>query len=222
VGLKLFGAAGNIRSNEWKCFVGILVDRDRYALSQFEDLNHRFSSRSFVDQELLGDLLRQSEIIYSSSLEPEYEEVRAIPIQVHQSDSTSASVGRTLSDLDIELRRCASYMLRGSIQPMRDDQLVEVFSAQYVSSIDIVVVVAKGIYELLTSRPVDFLQALDWLWSHRLNRTKVRHANEEIDRRRIWDDVYRMGMECLDRGRPTTITIVIGADGSTKFGFESA
>jgi hypothetical protein len=99
--------------------------------------------------------------------------------------------------------------------------MVEVLSAQYVASIDIVVAAAMEIYGLLTSRPVDFLLLLDWFWSHRHNRTKVRLPYEEIDPTRVWADIVAMANRCLEAGRPVVVTVAVETDGSTRFGFES-
>ncbi len=194
---------------------------DRYRLDEFQDRRTEFSAHTELDQQLLGDLLGQSELIYASSKGLGHPLLRAIPLHVHLANSTSANVGRTLVDLEIELRRAASCLGNGSLRPSRDNQMVEVLTAQHSSSIAIVVAAAMDLYSLLTSRPVDFLLLLDWFWSHRHNRTKVRLPYEETDPTRVWDDIVAMARRCIEAGRPVVVTVVVESDGSTRFGFRS-
>lgn len=198
------------------------MNHDRYRLNEYEDRSADFAGRSSVDQQSLGELLRRSEIVYASSKGLDHALLRALPLRVHLAISTSANVGRTLVDLEIELRRAASYLTSGSLRPSRDNQTVEVISAQHVASIQIVVAVAMEIYSLLTSRPVDFLLLLDWFWSHRHNRTKVRLPYEETDPTRVWADMVAEAKRCNEAGRPVVVTVSNSADGSTtRFGFKS-
>jgi hypothetical protein len=197
------------------------VSYDRYQLNEYNDRHADFSAHNEIDQPSLGDLLGRSELVYASSKGLDHALLRAIPLHVYLANSTSANVGRTLVDLELELRRAASYLGSGSLRPSRESQMVEVLSAQYVASIDIVVAAAMEIYGLLTSRPVDFLLLLDWFWSHRHNRTKVRLPYEEIDPTRVWADIVAMANRCLEAGRPVVVTVAVETDGSTRFGFES-
>jgi hypothetical protein len=197
------------------------VSYDRYRLDEFHERSEEFFIHGGVDQQLLGDLLGQSELIYASSKGLGHELLRAIPLHVHLANSTSANVGRTLVDLEIELRRATSYLGNGLLRPSRDNQMVEVLTAQHSSSITIVVAVAMDLYGLLTSRPVDFLMLLDWFWSHRRNRTKVRLPYEETDPTRGWDDVVAMARSCIEAGRPVVVTVEVDSDGSTRFGLRS-
>ncbi|MDH2903100.1 MAG: hypothetical protein PXZ08_04010 [Actinomycetota bacterium] len=194
---------------------------DRYRLDQFHLRHTGLFAHTELDQQLLGDLLGQSELVYSSSKWRAQPLLRAIPLHVHLANSTSANVGRILVDLEIELRRAASYLGNGSLRPSRDNQMVEVLTAQHSSSIDIVVAAAMNLYSLLTSRPIDFLLLLDWFWSHRHNRTKVRLPYEETVPTGAWDDIVAMAGRCIEVGRPVVVTVVVESDGSTKFGFRS-
>ena len=194
---------------------------DRYALGEFTSLQDGLSAPSENNEVLLGKLLRRSEITYTNSIGFDQTEHRAIPIHVHLENSTSANVGRFLLDIDIEIRRCASYMLSGSSRPSRKYQLVEMISAERTNSAELVVAAALEVYSVLTSRPIAFLQLLDWVWSHRLNRTKVRRPFEQIDPRWVWEDLLRRANHCIELDRPATLTVVMGAEGSTTFGFES-
>jgi hypothetical protein len=200
---------------------GSIVVGDRYALDEFANLQYGFPLPSENSQLLLGKLLRRSEINYTNTIDLEQIELHAIPIHAHLENSTSANVGRFLLDLDIEIRRCVSYMLSGSQRPSRNYQLVEVISAEHVNSVEIVVGAALEAYNVLTSRPIAFLQLLDWLWSHRLNRTKVRRQFKVIDPRQLWEDLLRRAALCIELDRPVILTIGVGADDSTTFGLES-
>lgn len=197
------------------------MNQDRYALREFEVLKRDFSSIVDKDQLRLGELLRRSEIVYTSSKGMHHPQLTALPVRVHLANSTASNVGRILLDLDVELRRAASYLGSGSLRPSRNNQIVEVISARHVASIDIVVAAAEEIYRLLTSRPIEFLILLDWFWSHRYHRTKVRLAYEEINPVQAWNDVVEMAHVCIEVGRPVVITMEVDRDGSTRFGLTS-
>jgi hypothetical protein len=200
---------------------GATMDRDRYRLGEFADLRSQFSLPTNIEQRQLGSLLRRSELTYASSKGIDHPQLLAMPLQIHLANSTSANVGRTLLDLEVELRRTASYLENGAIRPSRNNEIVEMISARHVTSIDLVVAAAREIYNLLTSRPLDFLLLLDWFWSHRYNRTKVRSPYEHVDPTRIWAELVAMAQSCIKSGRPVVVTMTIEVDGSTKFGFRS-
>ncbi len=241
--MKGFGTPGNLRSNGalWSDDNGLPsrgtdlsqpvpralstwgaeLSDSRYRLNDFHYQLSEFSSGIEVDQQLLGELLVSSELVYASSKGLDHPLLRAIPLHVHLANSTSANVGRALVDLEIELRRVASYLSNGSLRPSRDNQMVEVLTANHVASIDIVVAAAMQIHELLKSRPVDFLLLLDWFWSHRHNRTKVRLPYEETDPAVAWAGIVAMARSCIAVGRPVVVTAAVETDGSTQFGFQS-
>jgi hypothetical protein len=195
--------------------------RDRFALSEFIDLQNDFLTGATIDQRQLGELIERSEVIYTSSKSVHHPRLRAIPIHLHLDNSTAAHVGRTLLDLDVELRRTASYLSRGSVRPARNNQIVEVLSAQHTASIDIVVAAAREIYDLLTSRPLDFLQLMVWFWDHRHNRTKVLQPYEEINPIRVWENLYETAGKCIALDRSVTVSVNMGIDHNAIFGFES-
>ncbi len=197
------------------------MDRDRYRLREFADFREKYSMSPDAEQQQLGILLRQSELTYASSKGIDHPQLLAIPLQIHLANSTSANVGRTLLDLEVELRRTASYLENGTIRPLRNNEIVEMISGRHDASIDLVVAAAMQIYRLLTSRPIDFLLLLDWFWSHRHNRTKVRSPYEHTDPTRVWDEMVAMARSCIESGRPVAVTITIEVDGATKFEFRS-
>jgi hypothetical protein len=200
---------------------GAIVDHDRYHLKEFSELRNKFSIGSDTEQQTLGNLLRRSELTYASSKEIDHSPLLALPLQIRLANSTSANVGRTLMDLELELRRTASYMSSGTIRPSRNNEIVEVISARHVSSIDLVIAAAMEIHSSLTSRPLDFLQILNWFWTHRHNFTKVRLPHDNTDPTRIWTEMIEMAKRCIESGRSVVVTAAVEIDGSTKFGFKS-
>lgn len=193
--------------------------RDRYRLGEFLTLSREFIAHSDLDQRQLGSLLSRSEITFTSSREFHHPLVRAVPLHVHIDNSTSANVGRTLLDLDVELRRCSSLLTTGSIRPTRNNHAVEVISAQHSTSIDLVVAVANEPFNIATSRPLDFVVLLDWCWSRRLNRTKTRQPYEELDPVISWQRIAQTASLSIDRGQPIELSMSIAAGGSTTCAF---
>src|ERR1019366_7346226 len=109
-------------------------------------------------------------------------------------------------------------MSSGTIRPSRNNEIVEVISARHVSSIDLVIAAAMEIHSSLTSRPLDFLQILNWFWTHRHNFTKVRLPHDNTDPTRIWTEMIEMAKRCIESGRSVVVTAAVEIDGSTKFG----
>jgi hypothetical protein len=195
--------------------------RERFAIGEFIELQNDFLSRATVDQRQLGELIERSEVIYTSSKGVHHPRLHAIPLHLHLENSTSAHVGRTLLDLDVELRRTASYLSSGSLRPSRNNNIVEVLSAQHVASIDVVVAAAREIYDLLTSRPLDFLALMVWFWDHRHNRTRVLQPYEEIDPVQVWENLHQSAAACIAQERSVTVTVDMTIDGTTNFAFGS-
>jgi len=194
---------------------------DRYRLGEFQTLSREFITHSAVDQCQLGALLSRSEITFTSSREFHHPLVRAVPLHIHIDNSTSANVGRTLLDLDVELRRSASLLITGSNRPIRNSHAVELISAQHQTSIDLVVAVSNEPFNMATSRPIDFSILLHWCWSRRLNRTKNRKPFEEPDPVISWQRITQTASICIDRGQPVALSMSVAADGSTTFAFTS-
>jgi hypothetical protein len=197
------------------------MNGDRYRLRDLADFRDQFEVPS-IDQQRLGSLIQEAEFTYTSSKWSHHPQLKAVPLQIHLANSTTSNVGRIVLDIGVELRRTASYLERGSIRPPRNNESVELISAQQESSIDLVVASAKEIYRLLTSRPIDFMMLLDWLWAHRQNRLKVRSRYEQDDPRRRWSDIVDMATICAEKSHPVAVTMRVDSDGSTNFGFTSA
>jgi hypothetical protein len=194
---------------------------DRYLLNDYAIQSAEFSKLTENLDRPLGHLLRDSEFgfVISGDMKPPV--YSAIPIHVHLENSTTSNVGRTLLDLDVELRRCATYMLDGSIRPLRNFTSVELISAVRTYSVDIVIAVARQLYDLLITRPVTFLQLLDWFWSLRLSQTKVRQPHVEVNRAEPWNDIVSLATSCIEHGRSVVLTVDVTSEGTTRFGFES-
>lgn len=193
--------------------------RNRYRISEFSNHSRAFAAQSHVDQPRLGQLISRSEVTFISSHELHHPLVRAVPLRVHIENSTSANIGRILLDLDVELRRCAAYLTTGSIRPSRARNTVELISAQHGASNDLVIAVASEPFNVVTSRPFDFIVLLDWCWSHRVNRTRTRQPYEELDPVTNWQRMAQTASTCIDRGQPVSLSMNVAADGSTTFAF---
>ncbi len=197
------------------------MNHDRYCLREFMDFQRGFTAGLGVEQHKLGDLLRQSTLTYTSSKGIDHFPLTALPLRLHLENSTSANVGRTLIDLGLELRRSVAYLNNGSARPCRDNEIVDVISARSVSSIDLVIAAGMEIYTCLTLRPLDFLQILDWFWSHRHSFTKVRPADRHIDPTGTWKEMVEMAKSGIELGRSVVVTADVVSGGKTKFGFAS-
>ena len=197
------------------------MNSNRYLLDEYAIQASEFSNRAENLDRPLGHLLRNSEFEFLNSGEMKPPVYSAIPLHIHLDNSTSSNVGRILLDLDVELRRCAAYMLNGSIRPLRNFTLVQLIAAVRTYSVAIIIAAGRQIYDLLTSRPVTFLQLLDWFWSHRLSQTKVRQPNDESDRGADWNDIMSLATSCIELGRPVILTAEVTRAGNTRFGFKS-
>jgi len=194
---------------------------DRYRLGEFWSLSRDFIPNSAIDQRQLGTLLSRSEITFVSSRELHRPLVRAIPLRVQIESSTSANVGRTLVDLDVELRRCSSLLITGSNRPTRNNHATEVISAKRGTSISLVVAVANEPFNVATLRPLDFALLLDWCWSHRLNRTRTRLSYEELDPVKSWQRIVETASLSVERNERVELTMRVAISGVTNFSFTS-
>ena len=197
------------------------MNLDRYRLIEFLEYQRRFTLGLGIEQCRLGDLLTQSTMTYTSSKGIDHSPLVALPLRLHLENSTSSNVGRTLIDLGVELRRAVSYLNNGSTRPSQDNEIVEVISARNVSSLDLVIAAGMEISTCLTLRPLDFLQILDWFWSHRLNFTRVRLTHQQSDPTDKWIEMVESAKRIIELGRSAVVTAEVKHDGTTKFGFAS-
>lgn len=195
---------------------------DRYEINKFIELSRDLRVRDPVDQQNLGELVRAGALGHELEEELGRPHNRTVPITLHLANSTAFNVGRTLADVDIELRRAASYLTTGSLRPLKSSVLVEVSSAERASSVAVTLLVSQNLFDLLTSRPFDFLLILSWLWEHRLSRTRARVARDGTDHLQILNQVARSSSECLPKNKPVMTTLDIRTDGSARFEFCSA
>ncbi len=194
--------------------------RSRYAVDELVEILNDLRATSSFDQAALGGQLVRAAgarhyLIEGLTLPP-----RMIPIHAHLASSAIGDIGRTLLDLDIELRRTLSFMTNDSTRPFRDRSAVDFVYARRFSSTDIFLLLSHAFYEIVTSRPLDFLLTLSWFWNHRVNQTRIRPASEREDHITSFDRITDLARASLVSGQPTVITITIDAGGSSEFIFE--
>ena len=193
---------------------------NRYAVDELVEIFNDLRSTSSIDQAALGGLLVRAAgdrhyLTKGLTLPP-----RMIPIHAHLASSAIGDIGRTLLDLDIELRRTLSFMTNDSTRPFRDRSAVDFIYARHISSTDVFLLLSHAFHEIVTSRPLDFLLTLSWFWNHRVSQTRIRPARERGDHIDSFDRITDLARESLASGEPTVITITVDADGSSEFTFE--
>jgi hypothetical protein len=191
---------------------------DRFKISELADIQHLLRRDVEILEPQMAVLLADSTTTFAAT-QGEFADEPVVPLHAHLAVSTCFGVGRNLLDLDIELRRTAAYLNSGRTRPTRDNQVIEVNSAEQSSSIDVVLVAGREIYHLLTSRPIAFLQTLDWFWLRRHTRTKVRNPDERVDPMNEWSEMLLTVRALIERGNPALVRIDVAADGTTTFTF---
>jgi hypothetical protein len=114
------------------------MSENRYDLEGLKLLTAEYLDRPRPDEEELGAFLEKIKFVDLKARSSDGYVQKAIPIHLHLNDSTSANAGRTLSDLDREVRRTAAYLLGGRLRPTRDVGSLELLSAEQSKSVDIV------------------------------------------------------------------------------------
>ena len=143
------------------------------------------------------------------------------PLRLRMENPSCAGVAHVLLDLDLELRRASAFMAYGRTRPAAESRIVEVASALRSPLVDVTLEVGGEIYVALTSRPIAFLQVLDWFWLHRQTRSRVRPPYETLDPMLAWTEMLRTASNLAPRGNPVVVTVEVAADGTTKFSFAS-
>src|SRR5450759_5341034 len=147
---------------------------DRYALSKFRGFRAELIPTPIASQPELADLIRLSEISMAGRPLGTRQRAVAIPFLVRMTNASASSVGLMLLDVDLELRRSSALQLRDTTSPTRNLQLVELVSMQSDDALQIELAVSGELHHTLTSRPIDFLITLDWIWDYRYARSRVR------------------------------------------------
>lgn len=195
---------------------------DRYELSEFRDFKQEFIPSTNASQSKLSNLIKLSE--FSSNDRPLATRMRsvAVPFLVNIANSTATAVGRVLLDVDLELRRSSALQLRNTTSPTRDPQLVDLISMKGDDDLQIELAISGELHHALTSRPIDFLITLDWIWDYRYARSRVRSPLITHDPRQRWAGIMSSALACTDMVRSVYTTMTVGQDGSTTFAFRSA
>lgn len=191
------------------------MKKSRYALDEFFRICDGINVLSTLDQEVLGALLDRvsgADLgIGGVSVLPS----RTIPLHVQLASSVSGDVGRTLLDLDVELRRALSQVTNGSLQPFRDRGTVEFFWGRRIASTDCFVLLSCPFHEVLLTTPLDFLLTLSWFWNLRLNQTKTSTAKNIENQIASLNAIASSATESVRLGQPTVITLRVDAIEST-------
>lgn len=193
----------------------------RYAINEFLDIYNDLHAATNFDQQALGTLLDRAvgeryDLVKGLTLLQQ-----TLPMNSHLASSVVGDIGRTLLDLDVELRRTLSFISEGSTRPLRDRSAVQFLSARHTSSTDILLLLSRVFYEVLSSRPLDFLVTFSWFWDHRLNQTRSRPAQDQRGHISALNAIADVARESLNSGQPVVMTMKIAADGSTEFMFDS-
>lgn len=200
---------------------GGLVYSSRYAINELVDMYNELHGASTFDQQALGNLLdraaREKHNFGTGRALPP----RTLPMNSQLASSVVGDIGRTLLDLDVELRRTISFISDGSTRPLRDRNAVEFLSARQTSSTDIFLLLSRVFYEVLTSRPLDFLVTFSWFWEHRLNQTRSRPAQDTKSHINVLNVIGENARASLNSGQPVVITISIATGGSTDIVFDA-
>jgi hypothetical protein len=194
-----------------------LTSNDRFDLELLADFRSTVRSTAEPLEHQVAVLLERSSLSIDTS--GEGESTNLMPIRVRLANETCASVARNLIDIDLELRRTCVYLTSGGTRPTGDSHIVKVGYAMLSNPNEVLLRVGGDLRILLTSRPILFLETLDWFWLHRHTRIKVRVPNEVLDPTSAWAEMLRQAGECIAREELVDVFIDVSLDGAATFGF---
>jgi hypothetical protein len=171
---------------------------------------------STTDQKRLGALLHRAVLERHKADFVVRLPAKTTVIHIRLESAIVSDIGRALIDLDVELRRTFAFLSDGSMRPRRDRGSVELLFAQKNSSTDIFVLTSTLFYQLLTSRPMDFLHVFSWFWDHRLNQTRVRSAKSLEDELPGWLAISDTIQKGVVTEEPKMISLNIDAIGALQ------
>lgn len=192
---------------------------NRYALPQLEELLQSLVSTASALQPQLTNLIRESEFTCAAGPLDERKREVAVPIQMEIANPAASNVGRLLVDVDLELRRSSALLTRNATAPTRNVQLVRVLTMRADDSLRLALGASGELHDALTSRPIEFLATLDWLWDNRFARSRVRSPSITSDPSKRWAGILTSAFACTATRRPVVTTMVVEHDGSTTFAF---
>lgn len=193
---------------------------DRFRIDAFTDFQRVLRVEADSLESRIAELIRGA-TTYTPTLRGEPRIDPRAPLRLRMENPSCAGVAHVLLDLDLELRRASAFVTSGRTRPAAESRIVEVASAIRSSFIEVTLEVGGEIYVALTSRPIAFLQALDWFWLHRQTRSRVRPPYETVDPMFAWTEMLRTAADLAPWGNPVVVTVEVAVDGTTQFGFAS-
>jgi hypothetical protein len=190
---------------------------DRYVVNSFREARRQLIGIAPINQALLGTLLINANRHFHASISSEL--VPTLPVRIELSSSQIGDVGQVLIDLDLEIRRTASYLAVGATRPLRERGTVTLLGGSRTSSTIIFVSVSGSIYEALVAKPLDFVLAMSWFWDHRLTRTKYRALVSEDESHGTLTHITRSAQLAITAARPSVVALRIDPQGETLFEF---
>jgi hypothetical protein len=194
---------------------------DRYELSEFHEYRDQLAPAMFAMESHLSKLMKRSEYAVVGPIGVEWPERVAVPFYLKLERPTAANVGRILLDFDTEVRRTTSYQLRASMALSRSSEYMTVIETKVDDALRIALAFSNELRLGLTTRPIEFLLALDWFWDFRYARSRVRSPLGRHDPHERWNKIFSSVSECTTTGYPVTAEMALSDHGSTTFSFRT-
>jgi hypothetical protein len=210
------GAGSRDVSSAKRVTVDIQALNERYAVSGFREAYHELRGIASINQPLLGSLLLDSSRLFPTSLVSAMGP--ALPIRLELTSSQIGEVGQMLNDLDLEMRRAASYLATGSKRPLRERETVALLGARRTSLTTIFILVSGSIRETLVAAPLDLILATSWFWQHRLNHTMHRPPEPHASSQTSLTHIVRSARLALSSAGSTVVAMRL--DPMIETGFE--
>jgi hypothetical protein len=191
---------------------------ERYQADRLHDVYRHLHGIAEIDQSSLGTLLAKNNSSRRSPVEIESAKV-ALPIRLNLASYQIGDVGEVLVDLDIEIRRAASYIGTGTTRPLRERSELTLLGTNHTGQATIFVSVSGSICRALTERPLDLVLATSWFWEHRLSQTKYRSAISEDESTKPLDRIMRSAMQAVSSARLSVVALRLDAKGQSQFEF---
>jgi len=192
------------------------LSSSRYAIDEFIDMFNIVTLTADVDEKALGRLLERSSQEKSELSCGFVLQSSASLIHARFASSLACDVGRTLLDLDVELRRTLAFLIDGSSRPLRDRSTVEVLHAVKNMSFHMAFGTSSTFNDLLFSKPLEFQLVFSWFWDHRLNQTRTRPAKRFLDRLPEWYDIAALAKEYVIQNQPVRFILEVDSKGGSE------
>jgi hypothetical protein len=193
----------------------------RYAIHDLLELRGNINTEPFLDQVILGELLRryateETHFPRGQTLSP-----RRLPVLACIDSFGASDVGRILIDLDVELRRTLAFVTDGTMRPYPDRQAVEVLTTQSDSMTNVLLSLAPSFFGALTNEPLEFLLAFSWFWDHRINQTRTRPAKSLQEQFNVINEINDCAKRSVILKKPVMTTLKIDKKGFTEICLDS-